>query len=147
MKKLFPISLAIFILLSGALLFQMTSCSKSNSTPTVYSIQGLWTGTYAVDGQPGLGPQYFSFVIKPDGTMINETKASGQQVICLGTWTLTSDTLSCAYTCIYGPPSTVGANQTAKAYFNKNTGKLTSGVFNNVLPYTGSGTISLSRIN
>ena len=146
MKKLLMASLALTTFAASILLFQMTSCKKSNAqTPQTYSIQGLWIGTYTVDGQPGLGQQYFSFIIKPDGTIINDTKGANQQYLSLGTWSLTGDTLSSSFTCVYGP-NNIGVTETSKAYFDK-TGKLTSGVWKNIPPLNGSGTFTLSRIN
>jgi hypothetical protein len=41
---------------------------------------------------PGVGQQYASYVIKPDGTMISDSKNIGVQNICIGTWTLTGTT-------------------------------------------------------
>ena len=147
MKKLLMASLTLTVFATALILFQISSCKKANAQtpPTTYSIQGLWIGTYSVDGQPGLGQQYFSFVIKPDGTMINDTKG-GQQHISLGNWSLTGDTLSCSFTCVYGASSNIGVTETTKAYFDK-TGKLTSGIWKNIAPINGSGTFTLARIN
>ncbi|MEP6749532.1 MAG: hypothetical protein ABJB86_17475 [Bacteroidota bacterium] len=126
----------------------MSSCKKANAqTSASYSIQGLWIGTYTVDGQLNLGQQYFSFIIKPDGTMINDTKGANVQHLSPGTWALTGDTLSCTYTSVYGSPSNIGVTETSKAYFSKTGGTLSSGIWKNVAPLTGSGTFTLTRVN
>ena len=142
-KLLFSITVII-------LLFTGISCTKETTTdPTTptYSIQGLWIGTYTVDGQAALGQQYYSFIIKPDGTMIGDSKGStpAQQHITLGTWTLTGTTLSCAFTCVYGASATIGLNQTVTSTWN-NTGKLT-GTWKNVSGPTASGTFTMTRVN
>ena len=130
-------------------IFQMSSCKKADAQPpvtTTYPIEGLWIGTYTVDAEPGWGDQYFSFIIKPDGTMIADTKLGDVQHLSPGTWTLNGTTLSCSFTCVYGTPADIGIVETTTASWDK-TGKLTSGHWKNVLPLTGSGTITLTRVN
>ena len=148
MKKLLKTSgvlviLALFIVLSNA------SCTKDSSSQPEpdpkHPIEGLWIGTYAVDGYPNLGQQYFSFIIKPDGTMINDTKGSNIQHIAIGTWSLSGNIFSCSFTCIYGISSNIGVKETCTATFD-DTGKLT-GTWKNVAPLTGSGSITLARVN
>ncbi len=135
-----------------AILISLTflSCEKDPAptpTTTTYPIQGLWIGSYTVDGQPALGQQYYSFIIKPDGTMIGDSKSSNptQQHITLGTWNLSGSTLSCAITCIYGLSVNIGLNQTCTATWD-NTGKLT-GTWKNVSGPTASGTFTMTRVN
>jgi len=86
-----------FLLAFASLTMGLASCEKdSNDTdPTPASIEGLWIGSYAVDGYPGAGLRYFSFIIKPDGTVINDTKAENQQHLSIGNWTLTGDLFEC----------------------------------------------------
>ena len=149
MKKLFIASAASIVLTISVSLFVLTGCKKEDPKPTTettYPIQGLWIGTYAVDGQPSLGEQYFSFIIKPDGTMINDTKFSNQQHLAPGTWTLSGNTLSCTFTSVYGIPQNIGITETTTATWDSK-GKLTSGIWKNVAPLTGSGTFTLTRIN
>lgn len=147
----------------GFFLFQITSCTKSvdavtlikkdtvyiTKTDTVFkcpaSIQGLWIGTYTVDGQSSLGEQYFSFIIKPDGSIVADTKGANQQHLSNGTWSLNGTTLSCSFTCVYGVPSNVGITETTTATWD-NANKLT-GTWKNVAPLTGSGTIKLTKVN
>jgi hypothetical protein len=150
MKKLFLSSFTLTTFAFSIAIFQLSSCKKedtaSTTTPAKYPIEGLWIGTYSFDGQPTLGQQYFSFVIKPDGTMITDTKLSNQQYLALGNWSLTSSTLTCAFTYIYGPAPGVGTAQTASATWD-NTGKLT-GTWQNVSPANGvKGTFILTRVN
>jgi hypothetical protein len=148
MKKLLMGSIVLVTFAVASLVFQISSCKKADAqATTTYPIQGLWTGTYAVDGQPGFGLQYFSFILKPDGTMINDTKWSGQQHLAPGTWTLNGNTLSCTFTCVYGLSSNIGITQTSTATWD-NTGKLTSGIWQNVPTFSGgSGTFTLTRVN
>ncbi len=108
---------------------------------------GLWRGTYSVDGQPELGQQELNLIIKPDGTMDNDSKAGPQQHFSTGTWTLVGDTaFSCTATCVYGYSNSIGQKQKHTAIFNKTTGKLTSGVWINLPPVVGSGTFTLTKV-
>lgn len=148
MKKLLLGSVVLAMFSLTSIVFQMTSCRKADAqTGTVvnYSIQGLWIGTYTVDGQSKLGEQYFSFIIKPDGTMIADTKGESRQHLAPGTWTLNGTTLSCNFTCVYGLPSNIGVTEIATATWDK-AGKLT-GTWKNIAPLTGSGVITMTRIN
>jgi hypothetical protein len=148
MKKLFNLIMLTMLVLAS-ILFQMSGCKKDDgqvtNPSTSYPIQGLWIGTYTVDGQSGSGEQYFSFIIKPDGTLIADTKEGTQQHLANGTWTLSGTTLSCSFTCVYGFPSNIGITETSTATWDK-TGKLT-GTWKNIPPRTGSGVIKLTRIN
>jgi hypothetical protein len=138
------------ITLTG-ILFSLTflSCEKDPAPAPIptYLIQGLWIGSYSVDGQPGLGQQYYSFVIKPDGTMIGDSKSSNptQQHITLGTWNLSGSTLSCSITCIYGLSVNIGLTQTCTSTWD-NTGKLT-GTWRNTSGPAASGTFTMTRVN
>ena len=108
------------------------------------SIEGLWVGLYTVDGQ--VGQRYFSFVIKPDGTVINDKKAENQQYLSIGTWTLTRDLFECTATCVYGLPINMGVTETHTAEFDKANGTLTNGIWKNVPPLDGSGTFTLTKV-
>ena len=146
MKKIFLASLALTAFSLAIILFQISSCKKAEAqTPATYSIEGLWIGTYTVDGQPGLGQQYYSFIIKPDGTIIADGKATNQQNLAIGTWSLSGNNFSCSFTCVYGVPN-VGVGESATASWS-NTGELTSGIWNNIAPATGSGTFVMTRVN
>jgi len=150
MRKLFLSSFVITTFVFSIAIFQLSSCKKedtpSTATPTTYPIEGLWIGTYSFDGQPSLGQQYFSFIIKPDGTMISDTKLSNQQYLALGTWSLNGSILTSAFSYIYGPAPGAGTAQTTTATWD-NTGKLT-GTWKNVSPDNGvTGTFTLTRVN
>jgi len=146
MKKLILSSVVLLTFALALLIFEMSSCKKAVAQTTpASSILGLWTGTYKVDGNSGAGEQYFSFIIKPDGTMINDTKGEGQQHLSPGTWSLKGDTLSCTFTCVYGLPSNIGITETSTCIWDK-TGKLTMGTWKNV-PASGSGTFTLAKVN
>ena len=137
------------ILIVSAISLQFLSCKKDNDPQPNYAITGLWRGTYTVDGQPGLGSQELNLIIKPDGKMVNDSKATGQQHISLGTWTLTGDTAFVSNaTCVYGYPVSIGATQRHTAKFNKATGTLTMGIYINTgNPATGSGTFTVTKVN
>ena len=108
------------------------------------SIEGLWVGLYTVNGQ--LGQRYYSFVIKPDGTVINDTKAENQQHLNIGSWSLTGDTFECTATCVYGLPERVGVTETYTATFDKANGTLINGTWKTVPPINGSGTFTLTKV-
>ena len=123
------------------------SCSKDddNQTNVTYNVPGLYMGTYTVDQVPAQGSLAYSFVIQPDATMITEGKAgNGATYYSAGTWTLSQDTLRCTYSTINFPSVTV--TQSAKFYFNKNDGSLTSGTWKDVTNGTNSGTYTMSRV-
>jgi hypothetical protein len=145
MRKLFMTSVALATMAISMALFQMTSCKKAEAQPSGTSrIEGLWIGTYAIEGQPELGKQYFSLIIKPDGTMISDTKFADQQHLSIGNWQMTGVTLNCSFTCVYGIPQNIGITETSTA--NLNNGKL-EGTWSNVPPLTGTGAISLTKVN
>jgi hypothetical protein len=110
------------------------------------SIEGLWVGTYTINNEPSLGAQYFSFIIKPNGSLVNETKYTGKQHLSPGTWTLTGDTLSCSFTCVYGYPQHIGITEISTAKWD-NTKNTLTGKWQNIAPLTGSGNITLSKVN
>jgi hypothetical protein len=122
------------------------SCKKdSTTTPVTYPIQGLWIGTYQVNGMPGLGSQYYSFIIKPDGTILVESEGASAKYYSRGTWTLSGTTLNTTVTSFSYPAGNRPTTQTGTATFS-NTGTLTGGVWSN----TGTsltGTFTLTRVN
>ena len=148
MKRLLFTTVVLFALAS--FVFQMSSCKKQDPIPTPipvvinFPIEGLWIGTYTVDGQSKVGEQYFSFVIKPDGTLITDTKGASVQHLAIGTWSLKDGILSCTYTYIYGISTNVSVTQTSTATWDK-TGKLV-GTWKNDSPLV-TGTIALKRVN
>ena len=148
MKTTLSKSLVIAAILSTFFVFQITGCDKDESVPqpTNSSIEGLWIGTYTVDGQPGVGSQYYSLVIKPDGTIINDTKGSNVQHLNIGTWSLRGDSLLATTTCVYGLQSNLNVVEKHTAVFDKNTGSIKNGVWKNVPPLNGSGTFVLSKV-
>ena len=122
------------------------SCSKDPVKQDTTSIEGLWIGYYTVDGNPGMGSQYFSFAIKPDGTLINDTQGDGQQHLNIGAWSLNGDAFSASATCVYGLPSNIGIVETHTATFNKANGTFSNGVWKNTPPLTGSGTFTIMKV-
>jgi hypothetical protein len=146
MKKLLMSTIVLITFSISAILFQ-ASCVKEikADTPTTSTINGLWIGSYTVDGQPDLGQQYFSLIIKPDGTMIADTKGQNVQHLAPGTWELSGSTLTCSFTCVYGLPVNIGVKEISTAAWDK-TGKLT-GTWKNDPSPGGSGTITLTKVN
>jgi len=146
MKKIFIASAALTVFSAAIILFQISSCKKAEAqTARTYPIEGLWIGTYTVDGDLNRGNQYYSLVIKPDGTVILDGKDANQQSLSIGTWTLTGTNFSCHTSSVYGV-SGVGILENITAMWN-NSGQLTSGVWSNPSPGTGSGTFSMTRVN
>ncbi|GAB3708897.1 hypothetical protein GCM10027592_44570 [Spirosoma flavus] len=114
----------------------------------ISSIQGVWTGTYTYNGNPELGAQYFSFEIKPDGTLIVNSENLGQRYTATGTWVLNGNAFSGSYTYVNGSSPGFGTSQTVTATWDNATGKLTSGVWANTSPDNGyTGTFSLTKVN
>lgn len=134
--------------LLGFLIFTtvLASCDKDDNPPApkTYPIQGLWIGTYTIDGQPGVGQQAYTLAIKPDGTITVDTRFNNQQQLAIGTWTLTGPSLTTTYTYVYG--SGTGTQQATTITWD-NSGKLT-GTYRNTTPSNGiTGTITLTRVN
>lgn len=127
--------------------FQLSSCEKENTQQAAAStnIQGLWVGTYSINGQTGLGMQFYAFTIKPDGTMVNESNYTGQQHFSVGPWSLKGDTLTCTYTTVYGYPQHIGITEIGTAFFNRTNNTLV-GTWRNVPPLAGSGPFILTKV-
>ena len=149
MKKLFLASIALTTFALSIGLFQMTSCKKAeaqvNNTNTTYPIEGLWIGTYTVDSQPALGEQYFALSIKPDSTIVADTKWGTTQHLAPGSWSLSGNTFTCTYTCVYGLPNHIGIEEKITATWS-NTGTLI-GTWENSPTPTGSGHVVFHRVN
>lgn len=138
MKFILTASLAMMLILP------QFGCEKDSDPPKSSKIEGLWIGYYTVDGQPSVGQPYFSFIIKPDGTLINDTKGENQQHLAIGTWNLTGDSFSATTNCVYGLSVNIGIQETHTATFKN--GSFTSGTWQNVPPRTGSGTFILTKV-
>ena len=127
------------------MLLGLLSCSKDNDPAPESKIEGLWIGSYTVDQTPSAGQQYASYSIKPDGTMISDSKNIGVQNICIGTWTLTGTTLSSSYHVIYGDSQNIDITQTITATWDK-SGKLTGTWKNNDTGHY-TGTFTMTRVD
>lgn len=148
MKQLFKKS-AMILLSMFVLTSILSSCKKDESTitPTTYNVVGLWSGTYNVKGDAGIGNQPFSLTVKQDGSVLVETKFFNEYQVAKGTWTLSGDQFSCTYTYIYGAGASTNTMQSASATFNKNNGTLNSATWVNVNPNTGqNGALVLSKV-
>jgi hypothetical protein len=147
MRKLLMGSIALTTFAAAIAIFQIASCKKTDAQPpSTTSIEGLWIGTYTVDGKPDWGEQYFSFVIKPDGTVINDTEGESQQHLSIGTWALAGDKFTCTTTCVYGLQSNMGITENHTAIFDKTKGTISNGVWKNVPPLNGSGTFNITKV-
>ena len=78
--------------LASALFF--SSCTKeadttpAETTEPTYPVEGLWLGTYTVNGQTSQGSLFYSFAVYPDGTLFTKgTGADGKTYYSTGTWT------------------------------------------------------------
>jgi hypothetical protein len=115
------------------------SCTKEEPDTKPHNLPGLWIGTATTDQFPDQGNLYYSFIIKPDGTLLTEGKVfNGNTYYSRGSWTLDADTLRCTYTTINFPHVTV--TQSAKFFYDKPAGTLTSGTWRdeqNGSNYTG----------
>jgi hypothetical protein len=145
MKKIITLTTAFIVFLSFT---QLTGCDKSDpATPDSHSIQGLWIGTYATNGQSTNTNTYYSFIIKPDGGLLVETRFLNQQELAIGTWTLSGKVFSCSFTYVYAAAGHVGTAQSATANWD-DSGKLASGTWMNTSPSNGvTGTFSLTKVN
>ncbi|MES2429361.1 MAG: hypothetical protein V4556_00410 [Bacteroidota bacterium] len=131
------------LMVMASLLF-LWSCKTSYNNIETTSLQGLWLGTYAVDGNPITG-QYGNLIIKPDGTLIYDSDGGGTQHLTLGKWVLSGDVLTCNCTTVYGLESNIGTEQIFTFRYNKKNGALSEGVWKDVYG-SGSGTFSLKRV-
>lgn len=151
MKYLISKTIAFAITSFAIIIFTLTGCTtdstKSETNKNSFPIEGIWIGSYTEDGSPELEKQYFSYILKPDGTMIFDGKGNGEQYIAVGTWSLSGKTLSTTYTNIYGENGiSIGVVQTSTSTWDS-TGKLVGGIWKNLAPATGQGTFTLTRVN
>ncbi len=108
-------------------------------------IEGIWTGSYTVEQSPDLGEQYYSMVLKPDGTLINETQGEGQLHIANGTWEMDGDKLICNTICIYGKYSNIGVRQLHTASFDRKSGKITNGEWKDLSSQGWGGSFTITK--
>jgi hypothetical protein len=151
MKQLISKTILIAMSIFAIIIFTQTGCKKDSTQTTAttnsFPIEGLWIGSYTVDGNTALGQQYYSYIIKPDGTMVYDSKGNGKQYISIGTWLLTGKTLSTTANNIYGDNGiSLGVVQTSTSTWDS-TGKLTGGIWKNLAPAIGQGTFTLTRVN
>jgi hypothetical protein len=142
------INLMVVALALISLILIQPGCEKDSNDPDTSSssIEGLWVGLYTVDGQPNLGQRYYSLVINPDGTVINDTELGDKHHIKIGTWTMKGGSFECTATCVYGLPVNIGTTETYTATLDKRNGTFTNGIWKNVPPIVGSGTFTLTKV-
>ena len=105
--------------------------SLGTDAKITFPVAGSWAGTYKYDPTVSANqkPQYFSFVIKPDGKMMVKSKETAERYSGFGTWVLKGNKLRCNYTyttSVLGVPLA----QTAVATFSP-AGTLRSGIWFN----------------
>jgi hypothetical protein len=104
----------------------------------------LWIGTYTVDQVPAQGALYYSFIFKPDNTLITEgSGGDGNLYYSRGTWTLSGSVINCTLTTLNFPIVTVG--QTAKFTFNAKSDSLSAGTWKDVSVGTNTGKFQLMK--
>ena len=68
----------------------LSSCTKQAgpvTAVTTYPVEGVWLGTFSVNGSTDQKSYFYSFVIYPDGTMSTKsTGADGKAYYSAGTW-------------------------------------------------------------
>jgi len=108
------------------------------------SVLGLWVGTYTVNQLPNDPARYFSFIIKPDGSLIVESKPTGSSSsLATGTWVRNGNKLTCNY--VYpDPPQGYPVSQSATATYDND--KLTSGAWSDNGAPNGSGKFSMTKV-
>jgi hypothetical protein len=110
-------------------------------TVQLYSIQGLWVGTYTAAVNGGT-PYFFSITVFPDGTLNYKSKGTGNTTFyAYGTWSL----MGSAFTFSVVETSSSHLQQ-GSATYNSSTGTLNSGIISDSLAGT-SATWSMSRVN
>jgi hypothetical protein len=135
--------IAVFFL---SALSQVSTCKKQN-VDCSNAVEGLWIGTYTYDPvtSPNRKAQYFSFIIKPDGALLVESKDNGVDYFAKGNWTIEGNNLRFNY--VYtNSVFSVPLSQTANATFVK-TGTLESGRWSNVSNKNEKGTFTMKRVN
>jgi hypothetical protein len=144
-KKLFMRLNLLFLLSITLCLF--FSCKKEHPKPpeSKKTIEGLWIGSYTVDGDPQQAPSYFSFIIKPEGKLVVESHPQGVQHFATGTWILNADTLRCTYVYLTTQQG-YKVEQTATAIYNRPDDRLTSGTWKNIGAPGGTGKFTMKEI-
>ena len=135
----------LLAVLASTLLF--SSCTKeADSLPaataeTTYPVEGLWLGTYSVNGRPNVTGLSYSFVIYPDGTMTTRsTGDDGKTYYSAGTWVWQSSGSNIFVGTIttINPPG-LPVTQRITATWSK-TGIMTDGVWMDTInPYANPG--------
>ena len=120
-----------FLLSAILLVILYSSCKKDTPVAATYTVPGLWTGTYTVDQLPSQSPLFYAFVFKSNNSLITESKGSnGVSYYAQGTWSLSGNDITCNYSSINFPGTTVV--QSAKLTFNSSRDTLSSGTWKDV---------------
>jgi hypothetical protein len=116
-------------------IFLLWSCEKETAqtdpAPAVYTVAGLWEGTYLTDQQVHQ-QAYASFTFYPDGSLIARTKGvppSQTVVFAKGQWTRTNNKLTFRDTTINYSSTVI---QSGEFTFDSSKNTLTSGTWRNV---------------
>ena len=123
-------SVALSCLTGAITLFQLVSCNKAKAEmPCIGTLNGLWIVTQTDDQHPEYGSTYFSIIIKPDSSMIADTKGPSQH-LSIGNWTLSSNNLlNCNTTVVYGLQVNLGHQQILSCQYNKASNTISAGTW------------------
>jgi len=129
-------SIVLFTIFFIALTGNM-ACKKDCPVPVTNNIvPGLWIGTYTVDQVPAQGALYYSFIFKPDNKLLTESVGgNGVTYYTQGSWTLSGSDLTCTYSSINFPGTTI--TQSAKFTYTASSDSLSAGTWKDV---AGGGT-------
>jgi hypothetical protein len=116
--------------------FLLSSCTKESINS--YPIEGLWIGTYSVDGLPSQGEYFYSLAVYPDGKLLTKSYApDGKDHFSSGTWSLSSDNTFKATIVTFSPNSGSTAITQEMTATYSTSGRLTNGTWSDtVSPYT-----------
>lgn len=122
-----------------ALVFFVTSCSKSDTTPPANSTpSGKWSGWFT----PNLGPsRYFALTFSANGAIAVEANSSTTPDIATGTWALVADSVRATYTYISG--ATTGTYSLAGKFSSQSS--IMNGTVGTASSTTGTGTFTLTK--
>lgn len=139
--KLKKVFITVFFLFLG---FSCKTYSRTTYSSISNSLLGLWIGTYLYDQRPENPPEYFSFLIKPDHTILVTSKGAGEKYYAKGLWKLTKGQFVTTYTTYRFPNGEQPRTQTSVAVL-KHRGLLT-GKWRTAISVLATGTFTLKKI-
>ena len=139
--KLKVVFITVFFLLLG---FSCKTYSRTTYSSISNSILGLWIGTYLYDQRPQNAPEYFSFLVKPDHTILVVSEGAGEKYYAKGIWKLNKGQFVTTYTTYRFPYGEQPRTQTSVAVL-KHRGLLT-GKWRTAISVLATGTFTLKKI-